>query len=194
MKTNSFFPRLMSGLALMAGLMALSAPATANLVTNGGFETGSFSGWTQTGNTTFNGVQCPGAGLVPQGNCDAFFGPVGTTGGISQSFGTQVGALLHVHFDFRSDGGTPGSFLAQWISGSTTNLLSLSNPPSGAFQAFDFNVLAGAATSTIQFTFRDDPGFMFLDNVQVVPEPGSVALVGLALAGLAASRRRRIRK
>jgi hypothetical protein len=38
------------------------APAqAANIVTNGSFETGDFTGWTLSGDTTFNGVQCPGA-------------------------------------------------------------------------------------------------------------------------------------
>ena len=45
---------------LSAGAVALSfaiaAPASANLVTNGSFETGNFTGWTQSGNTGFMGV------------------------------------------------------------------------------------------------------------------------------------------
>ncbi|WP_296505562.1 PEP-CTERM sorting domain-containing protein [Rhodoferax sp.] len=191
MKANPVILRLLGSLAVAAGLLTLSASAMANKVTNGGFETGDFSGWTQFGNTGFSGVQCPGIG-VPEGQCDAFFGPVGSVGGIFQSFGTQIGAPIHVHFDFINDNGSPGSFLAEWISGSTTNLLSLTNPPGGGSGAYDYTVLAGAATSTIRFSFRDDPGFMMLDNVQVVPEPASLALVGLALAGLAASRRRKI--
>jgi hypothetical protein len=72
--------------------IAASWPAQAvNIVTNGGFETSSFAGWTQTGNTVFNGVECPGAAFVFEGNCDAFFGPTGSNGGISQILTTIIG-------------------------------------------------------------------------------------------------------
>ena len=75
---------------LMCATLGLGGSAGAvSIVTNGGFETGSFTGWTQTGNTTFNGVQCPGPGpTVHGGNCSAFFGPIGSTGGISQTLVT----------------------------------------------------------------------------------------------------------
>ena len=71
--------------AVTVAQLSFALPASANLVVNGGFETGNFSGWTQTGNTGFGGVECPGAGFVEEGSCDAFFGPVGSVGGISQT-------------------------------------------------------------------------------------------------------------
>ena len=52
--------RVQTGLlgAAAALLLAVAAPAASagELVTNGGFETGSFSGWTQFGNTGFAGA------------------------------------------------------------------------------------------------------------------------------------------
>ena len=63
----------LSALVLCATALVFCNPARADLVTNGGFETGSFSGWTGTGNTVFNGVTCPGPGAtVHGGNCAAF--------------------------------------------------------------------------------------------------------------------------
>jgi hypothetical protein len=42
--------KLLHGVALAAGLLiAGSASAATNLITNGSFETGDFSGWTRTG-------------------------------------------------------------------------------------------------------------------------------------------------
>ena len=58
--------RIVGNLVAAAGLaFAMAGPAQAApqpVLVNGGFETGDFTGWTQTGNTTFNGVQCPGPG------------------------------------------------------------------------------------------------------------------------------------
>src|SRR6266850_8015712 len=106
--------------AMVAALglaVGIGGPAhAAELVTNGSFETGDFTGWTLSGNTGFTGVECPGAPFAGpgDGNCDAFFGPVGSTGGITQTLNTQAGRFYNITFDFRPDGGTPSSFSAVW--------------------------------------------------------------------------------
>jgi hypothetical protein len=180
------------GVAL-AGLAVCVAPAQAgpNLLNNGGFETGDFTGWTGTGDTTFNGVQCPGPGAtVFQGNCSAFFGPVGTTGGISQSvnLGTPL-VPVHILFWVLFDGGNPSSFNATF-GGVALDAFPLNNPAAGP-TLYHFGLLA-SGSQTLAFSFRDDPGFIFLDGVEVrIPEPATIALLGAALAGLGFSRRRK---
>ena len=125
---------------------------------------------------------------MPQGSCNAFFGPVGTLGGIQQTLATTAGAQYFISFIFNSDGGTPGNFIVDFGG---QNLLNLVNPPSAGNQTFAFNAIATAASTVLKFQFRDDPGFVLLDGVQVIPEPASLGLVSLALLGLAASRRRK---
>ena len=183
----------LSALVLCATALVFCNPARADLVTNGGFETGSFSGWTGTGNTGFNGVQCPGPGAtVHGGNCSAFFGPVGSTGGISQNLATTPGTTYRIDFFFLPDGGNPSSFSATF--GGTT-LISLTNPPAGPYQEFSFDVIATLSSTALAFNFRDDPGFLFLDDVSVnaVPLPAALPLfaTGLGALGLLSWRRKK---
>jgi hypothetical protein len=182
-----------TGLVVACATPAVAAP----ILVNGGFETGDFTGWTQIGNTTFNGVQCPGPGpTVFQGNCSAFFGPIGSTGGISQNVtGLTPGAFYNVAFAFLPDGGNPSSFSASF---GATPLVSLSNPPASPYQVMAFVVQASGASQVLAFNFRDDPGFLLLDAVSVtdstIPEPATLTLFGIALSGLGLSRLRSRRR
>ena len=189
MDSKKSFPLLLCGALALAGFATLPERAFAagpNLVQNGGFETGDLSQWTEVGNTGYAVVGCGGA---PEGDCQAYFGPVGSPGGITQSLATTAGSTYAISFVFNSDGGTPGAFEVDF-GGQT--LLSVANPPAAGNQAFTFDATATTADTVLQFQFQDDTGFMSLDAVQVssVPEPTSLVLMGAGLLGLAISRRR----
>src|ERR1700694_1505879 len=83
---------------------ALSAHAQ-NLVTNPGFETGDFSGWTQFGDTSFTDVQ---SFNVHSGSFAAEFGQTSSDGGITQNIATTHGITYTVDFwlDNRDTSGT----------------------------------------------------------------------------------------
>jgi PEP-CTERM motif len=194
--------RVKTLLAFVAVAILLCAPAAfaQNLLTNGGFETGDFTGWTTGGNfedtevTTGAFYEYSGA---QEGNFYAVLGPVGTDGTLSQSFATTPGASYTFSFWLASVGDNPSDFSAYWDG---NQVLSLTNPNTGsAWSQFTFSE-TGTGNDTISFSFRDDPAYIALDNVSVtantggsVPEPSSFLLLGSGALGLAGFIRRKFR-
>ncbi len=177
------------------------AHAGSSLVTNGSFETGDFTGWTLSGDTTFTGVcdvsTCPG-GFAPQdGNYAAYFGPVGDTATISQSIATTPGDEYSLSFYLANPvGGTPNYFSVTFgnSSFSFTNF-----GVAFGWQQFTLTTVATTDQTNLSFTFRNDPSYWFLDNVTVqqsggtTPEPSTLVLFGSGALGLAGIARRKFR-
>ena len=166
---------------------AMGASAHAELVTNGGFETGNFTGYTV--NSSDSGVDTR---VANTGLYSGYFGQVGSPGHISQSLSTIAGALYDFSFAYLSDGRRPNSFTASF-GGNV--VFSTVNDIAHGFQTHTFtNLLASSNHTVIDFGIQNDPGFQRLDDISVkasaVPEPASVALLGLGLLGFAASRRK----
>ena len=65
-----------------------------------------------------------------------------------------------------SDGGTPNEFEASW-NGSV--LFDQSNIPVGGYQQYSYTVTATGTSTTVTLGFQDNPGFLYLDDVSVVP-------------------------
>jgi hypothetical protein len=185
----------MNKLYLAAALLAVSAPANAiNLVNNGSFESGSFSGWTQFGNTGFTGVVVGTYGTLnpTDGTHQAVFGPVGSAGGISQTIATTPGKAYAITYDLGNLGGNPNAFSGSF--GGTT-FESLLNAAGFGYGPRTFNIVATGSSTVLSFGFRQDPSYFGLDNVGVgfVPEPASwmMLIAGFGLVG-AAMRRRKV--
>lgn len=187
-------PKVLLVVVALAVAFTLAAPKTfaQNLVQNGSFETGDFTGW------NVNGLEevvtgpfsvYPGA---QDGNFYSVWGNVGGDGSISQTIADTAGAQYNLSFWFASNGDNPSDFSVSWDG---NVLLSLTNPDTGIpYTQFSFNV-TGTGSDTLTFTGGDDPAWMALDNISVsqsgggtsTPEPSSFILMGsgvLALGGM----------
>lgn len=142
----------------------------ANLLVNGDFETGDFSGWTLGGNLDGNTNVVSGPfGQYSGAQSGAFYtvlGPVGSDATLSQTFATTPGHTYHVCYWLNAVGDMPSDFSGFWDIIRFVNLL---NPTTGGvWKQYAYGPFTGTGSDTLSFSFRDDPGYIALDHITVV--------------------------
>lgn len=189
--------------ALLCFLSFAARPLLANVITNGGFETGDFTGWSQSGNKFNTGVTsalCPGgipATCLPHsGSFAAYFGD--TPAGISQTVVTDPAATYTLDFWVKMFGSgdppaTPNEFQVVWNGNILTDIV---NSADGNWEHMTFSGLSASSSSTLAFNISDFADWIGLDDVTLdgvssAPEPATISLLGLGIALAAVLRRSR---
>lgn len=202
-------------IVLAVTCLCLSMQAHANLLTNGGAETGTLAGW------TMGGVSNPGVdngsfdqGIDPHTGTYAFFGGTGASGSLTQNValdGFGQSRQLGVSFWERGlDQGTPSDngFVTLTYYGGNGDVVgtqssSVIDAHLGSWQQYQGSFIVPLEAMSVDYTmhftrnFGNDLDAFFDDNALTlttdVPEPstGWLALAGLGVMG--ALLRRRVR-
>jgi hypothetical protein len=144
------------------------APSGTNLLVNGGFETGDFTGWTQWGDTSFSGV----SSTVPvnSGSFAAFFGPTTSLGGIRQTVAATPGQSYTLTLWLDHPFGDTGTEFQVQVDGNI--LYDVVDPGViDPYTPFAWSYTATSFTTTIQLGFYEAPAYFYLDDVSLTANP-----------------------
>ena len=161
-----------------------------NLVSNGGFESG-LAGWSTSGFQVLDfdfGVDS----VAHSGSSSFKGGAIESLGFLSQSLATVPGTAYNIDLWLASDGFFENEFRVLWNGQPVYDKTDLF--PQG-FTQIVIDPMATDVFSTLSFGFRDDSGFLRIDDVSVravaaVPEPSQWALIAVGLAFLSRATRR----
>jgi hypothetical protein len=174
-------------LAIFSAILVftIGLPASGQqLVQNGTFETGDFSGWTQSGSTASTFVSTNSL-YAHSGAYGAQLGPSGSLGFISQTLATtfaQTNYFLSLWLD-SPNGSGPNEFRVSWngaVIFDQTNIGAL------GWTNLQFTVAATGTNTVLQFGFQDNPSYLGLDDISVTNIPAqnnSAAYTWTTIAG-----------
>lgn len=188
---------------LAASALGLGVPALANnIVANGNFDANSPPDGTAPLDWTLTHAAYGSDFFVGAGPVYGAFSPpnsanFGATGDLddelSQVLATVAGDSYTISFELAHAESDSLNDFSAWFG--TNEIFSIVNQPAFDYTLESFTAVATSSSTTLAFFGREVPSWYDLDNVDVsgtttVPEPASLGLFGLALAGVALSRRR----
>jgi len=135
------------------------------LVANGGFETGNFTNWTQSGNLDYTTVIRGNSSYIHSGSYAAALGPSGSPGYLSQTLTTVSGQAYALSLWLRNPtGSTPNWFQVQWNG---TTLFDQQDLTATGWTNLQFVVSATSSSSVLQLGFQNEWDFFGLDDISL---------------------------
>src|ERR1022692_1113675 len=168
--------RLLRYLVCGALVMLVALPARAQLVLNGGFETGMYSPqWTLTPGGPFDYVCQAGATIgaticiVHSGQYAMSFGLNGAQDSLSQTIPTVAGSTYTLSFWLANDNPLDQNTTTFAVFCDGNSVYSLPSPqPSFPYTEVVLNLTASTNSTPLTFVAQQDPSQWFLDDVSVV--------------------------
>ena len=161
-------------------LIATARPTSANLIVNGDFETGDFTGWTTTPAASGSNFGVTTLPPSPDGTLGAFFSATGPDfDSISQTFATTPGAFYDLTFFYQPVNNDPGNGNNDFRAIFNGVVLYDNLNTNSGWATFTFTHLQATGTvTTVEFQARNAIGADYLDDVFVTPAQSGVGGIG----------------
>ena len=179
------------GVGVLCGMAVLMPATAANIVTNGSFETGDFTGWNIAATSCGSdfGITTNPAD-AESGTYAAFFNGScpGSYDSFQQAEPTVAGQNYAVMFWIETQGSGPRDLIVDWNG---APILNLSGAGTGAYTLYKFTEPTTSSSTVLEFQgYNTNAIADFVDNVSVseVDEPSATFLLSMGL-GLLCIRR-----
>ncbi|HTQ11577.1 MAG TPA: carbohydrate binding domain-containing protein [Fimbriimonadaceae bacterium] len=180
---------------LVAAVLGFATAAfSQNLVLNPGFETGDLTNWTVAHAGSFSGVW---TNFPHSGTYNAYFGAVSSTDAedFYQDIATTIGTTYTVSFwAFDEDATDTNENLDVMFAGNTVfnGIPQRGSTSSSNYAQYSGNFVATSTTSRLEVSGWEQLDYINADDFSVtaVPEPASMAALGIGVVALIRRRRR----
>lgn len=164
----------------MALALACAPALAVNLVTNGSFETGNFSGWTTQSAAQGSGYAVTQAEALVGLWAVSFAGIGLQHDEIRQTLATTAGTTYTISMWVKNYGIENDSLQIGWENGILLDM----TPVGTGLESWQFvtvDALATTSGSLLRIRGHDQPAAFYVDDIQVqaVPEPSTLAALGL---------------